>query len=125
MLVAVGWGRAAGPAGGRLRLLAAGGGAFLGHPDPPVRLRGGHAQAGGEQLGLGALVRRQLPVGEPDPDDASQEPLGRGHDQLERQPPENRRQVSITVQVGIQVIGIMPGQTAMPHWRELADALLP
>ena len=27
--------------------------------------------------------------------------------------------------VGIQVIGITPGQTAMPHWRELADALLP
>ncbi|HEX8006168.1 MAG TPA: TIGR03620 family F420-dependent LLM class oxidoreductase [Trebonia sp.] len=27
--------------------------------------------------------------------------------------------------VGIQVIGIKPGQTAMPYWRALADALLP
>jgi probable F420-dependent oxidoreductase len=27
--------------------------------------------------------------------------------------------------VGIQVIGIKPGQTAMPYWRMLADALLP
>jgi hypothetical protein len=27
--------------------------------------------------------------------------------------------------VGIQVIGIKPGQTAVPYWRELASALLP
>lgn len=27
--------------------------------------------------------------------------------------------------VGIQVIGIKPGQSAMPYWRHLADALLP
>jgi probable F420-dependent oxidoreductase len=27
--------------------------------------------------------------------------------------------------VGIQVIGIKPGQTAMPYWRMLAEALLP
>ncbi|SEF22166.1 probable F420-dependent oxidoreductase, MSMEG_4141 family [Amycolatopsis pretoriensis] len=27
--------------------------------------------------------------------------------------------------VGIQVIGIAPGESAMPHWRRLAEALLP
>ncbi|MCW3065332.1 MAG: putative F420-dependent oxidoreductase [Solirubrobacterales bacterium] len=27
--------------------------------------------------------------------------------------------------VGVQVIGIEPGQSAMPYWRELGDALLP
>ncbi|MEV0147740.1 MULTISPECIES: TIGR03620 family F420-dependent LLM class oxidoreductase [unclassified Nonomuraea] len=27
--------------------------------------------------------------------------------------------------VGVQVIGVEPGRTAMPHWRLLADALLP
>jgi probable F420-dependent oxidoreductase len=27
--------------------------------------------------------------------------------------------------VGVQVIGIEPGQSAMPHWRALGDALLP
>ncbi|MEU7853992.1 TIGR03620 family F420-dependent LLM class oxidoreductase [Nonomuraea sp. NPDC049141] len=27
--------------------------------------------------------------------------------------------------VGIQVLGVQPGQTAMPRWRELAEALLP
>ena len=27
--------------------------------------------------------------------------------------------------VGIQVIGIEPGQSAMPHWRALGTALLP
>jgi hypothetical protein len=25
----------------------------------------------------------------------------------------------------VQVIGIAPGQSAMPHWRMLGDALLP
>jgi hypothetical protein len=27
--------------------------------------------------------------------------------------------------VGIQVLGIQPGESAMPQWRELATALLP
>jgi len=27
--------------------------------------------------------------------------------------------------VGVQVIAIEPGQSAMPHWRALGDALLP
>jgi probable F420-dependent oxidoreductase len=27
--------------------------------------------------------------------------------------------------VGIQVVGVEPGQSAMPHWRRLAEALLP
>ncbi len=27
--------------------------------------------------------------------------------------------------VGIQVIGLEPGKSAMPHWRRLAEALLP
>jgi hypothetical protein len=27
--------------------------------------------------------------------------------------------------VGIQVLGVEPGRSAMPHWRRLAEALLP